>query len=391
MQNSPLLATKTSPVKHVAATTQQPHEEAKKPFEQVLSKQVKQHQTQSADNENEPVEDTKKQQLPENITDDSVDTLAMDDTQGFVVKTTTDSTLETNIDAQLLARDTTARALKDVTDGEVAITPIPVVQINPDLQTVSQKNLQLDHNTNEKTLTAVKQSLADKQTDASRENTTLIDEQLRASSLQDDDRLLNTRATQVLATDSKQQAAGELPVEKSFNTPTDITTISLQATTTRPTAGLEASQLQAAGASNVIHAFPGKAGWNEAINQKVVWMVGATEQSATLTLNPKDLGPLQVIIHVNNEKADATFISENPEVRKALEEGMSSLRSSMGQAGIELGQANVNTNQQHLASQQESQAKATKHTMSSDASLEDHLASSATRTRVSNGLVDTFA
>ena len=66
----------------------------------------------------------------------------------------------------------------------------------------------------------------------------------------------------------------------------------------------------------MIQAYPGKTGWNEAISQKIVWMVGASEQSATLTLNPKDLGPLQVVIQVNNEKADATFISENPEVRK---------------------------------------------------------------------------
>ncbi|NOT68111.1 MAG: hypothetical protein HOP04_07265 [Methylophilaceae bacterium] len=108
---------------------------------------------------------------------------------------------------------------------------------------------------------------------------------------------------------------------------------------------VESANLQANAtviAQNTISAYPGKEGWDKAINQKIVWMVGANEQTASLTLNPPDLGPLQIVIHVHNEQTDATFSSDNKEVRQALEDGMSNLRDMMKDAGITLGQTNIN-------------------------------------------------
>ncbi|HEY3300046.1 MAG TPA: flagellar hook-length control protein FliK [Methylophilaceae bacterium] len=147
------------------------------------------------------------------------------------------------------------------------------------------------------------------------------------------------------------------------------------------------------GAGNYIAASPGKSGWDQAISQKVVWMVGSGEQSATLNLNPPDLGPLQVVINVNNDKADTTFISQNVEVRKALEEGMSTLRDMMGQAGVELGQANVSTNsqaQQNFEQASRQTGRSTADTNSSNQAPEQ-LRNSVAVVRVANGLVDTFA
>lgn len=151
---------------------------------------------------------------------------------------------------------------------------------------------------------------------------------------------------------------------------------------------------QQAGSTNVINAYPGKSGWDQAISQKVVWMVGAGEQSATLTLNPPDLGPLQVVIHVHNDQADATFISDNTEVRQALEDGMSNLRDKMSESGIQLGQANVSSGgQSQQAFQQATQNRlAAQQNNSTSASTVAEVASSAaTAVRVANGLVDTFA
>jgi flagellar hook-length control protein FliK len=96
----------------------------------------------------------------------------------------------------------------------------------------------------------------------------------------------------------------------------------------------------------------GTTDWDTALGQKMVWMSGNGQQSATLTLNPKDLGPLQVVINVNKTQADATFIASSPEVKAALEAAMPKLREMMDQAGIQLGQANVSTgmpNQQQQA------------------------------------------
>lgn len=98
----------------------------------------------------------------------------------------------------------------------------------------------------------------------------------------------------------------------------------------------------------------GAQGWDQALGQKIVWMIAGTQQSATLMLNPPDLGPLQIILNVSNDQADATFISAQPEVRQALEAALPKLREMMNEAGIQLSDATVssNTSNQHGASQQ---------------------------------------
>ncbi|MDP2247921.1 MAG: flagellar hook-length control protein FliK, partial [Nitrosomonadales bacterium] len=103
---------------------------------------------------------------------------------------------------------------------------------------------------------------------------------------------------------------------------------------------MTATQTAAANLANnsMIMAHPGKEGWNQAIGQRVMWMVGAAQQSATLTLNPPEMGPLQIVINVHNDKADTTFFSDRQEVRQALQDGMDNLREMMKEAGINLGQ-----------------------------------------------------
>ena len=165
----------------------------------------------------------------------------------------------------------------------------------------------------------------------------------------------------------------------------------------QPVAAANAMQAaQQIGSANVINATPGKTGWDEAISQKVIWMAGSGEQSASLTLNPPDMGPLQVVIHVHNDQADTTFISDNPEVRQALENGLSTLREKMGEAGIQLGQANISSGGQ---AQQEFQRATQNRTGGQSSQASDGnqdqpagpVGSSSTTMRVANGLVDTFA
>jgi flagellar hook-length control protein FliK len=96
-----------------------------------------------------------------------------------------------------------------------------------------------------------------------------------------------------------------------------------------------------ANASNQLSAQVGTPDWNQALSQRVVWMVHGGEQSATLSLNPPDLGPLQVVLNVSNSQANATFITAQPEVKQALEAAMPRLEAMLAGAGIQLGQANV--------------------------------------------------
>jgi flagellar hook-length control protein FliK len=183
-------------------------------------------------------------------------------------------------------------------------------------------------------------------------------------------------------------AAKELPVKDASSNiiQTQVATVSA----VQSNSSLASQQLASA---NLINVYPGKSGWDQAISQKVVWMLGAGQQSASLTLNPPDLGPLKVVINVHNDQADTTFISDNDEVRKALESGMSHLRDKMSESGIQLGQANVSTSQQ---SQQEFQQAAQNRVnqkvknQTNEPAVEGSDQARVTL-RVSDGLVDTFA
>lgn len=85
----------------------------------------------------------------------------------------------------------------------------------------------------------------------------------------------------------------------------------------------------------------GTGGWDNALSQRMLWMVSNQHQIAALNLNPPDLGPLQVILSVNSDQASAAFVSQNPEVRQALEAALPRLKEMMADSGINLGNATV--------------------------------------------------
>jgi len=85
----------------------------------------------------------------------------------------------------------------------------------------------------------------------------------------------------------------------------------------------------------------GTTAWGQALGEKLVWMAAGTQQTASLTLNPPNLGPLQIVLNITNDQATASFFSAQPEVRHALEAAFPRLRDMMNDAGIQLGQATV--------------------------------------------------
>ncbi|SNS61422.1 flagellar hook-length control protein FliK [Noviherbaspirillum humi] len=141
----------------------------------------------------------------------------------------------------------------------------------------------------------------------------------------------------------------------------------------------------------------GTPAWDAALGQKVVWMVAGEEQSASLTLNPPDLGPLQVVLNVSNSQATATFVSDQAQVREAIEAAMPKLREMLGDAGIQLGQASVNAGtpgQQHAFAQT---GEGSRRTPAAGQDAGERIAEGEVRTGRArtgaggNGLVDTFA
>ena len=87
--------------------------------------------------------------------------------------------------------------------------------------------------------------------------------------------------------------------------------------------------------------------WDQAINQQVVWMVQNKLQSASLTINPPHLGPVQVMMQIDNQQATVQFVSAQPEIREALQNALPLLADMLKQSGIQLGHTDVSSQQRN--------------------------------------------
>ncbi|MBK1679978.1 flagellar hook-length control protein FliK [Rhodocyclus tenuis] len=83
--------------------------------------------------------------------------------------------------------------------------------------------------------------------------------------------------------------------------------------------------------------------WGADFAQKVVWLASNDKQSAQLTLNPPQMGPIEISLNLSKDGATAVFVSPNAEVRDAIETALPKLREMLAGVGIELGQANVSS------------------------------------------------
>lgn len=164
-------------------------------------------------------------------------------------------------------------------------------------------------------------------------------------------------------------------------------------------AKLEALANPAAVPADRIPARVGTQAWDNQVSQRIVYMVGK-EQAATLTLNPPDLGPVQVVLSVSNDAASVAFSSNQLEVRQALENAIPRLREMMGESGIALGNATVDAGvpdgrqaQQDGERRNQGGGSGFGNAGGNNAVSEEGAARPATRTVAlgDNGLVDTFA
>ncbi len=82
-------------------------------------------------------------------------------------------------------------------------------------------------------------------------------------------------------------------------------------------------------------------------------MTSDHQQTAQLSLNPPNLGPLQVVLQVSGAHAHAMFVSEHQQVRDAVEQALPKLREQLAAGGMGLGSASVSDG----AAQQQALAK----------------------------------
>ncbi|AOI58793.1 flagellar hook-length control protein FliK [Burkholderia diffusa] len=159
-----------------------------------------------------------------------------------------------------------------------------------------------------------------------------------------------------------------------------------------------ASSIAAANA-HVLAPHVGTADWTDALSQKVVFLSNAHQQSAELTLNPPDLGPLQVVLRVADNHAHALFVSQHAQVRDAVEAALPKLREAMEAGGLGLGSTTVsdggfasqqqNPQQSFAGGRSPSRARAGSSAVDAPVDVAQSAAAGATVSRA--GLVDTFA
>ena len=137
----------------------------------------------------------------------------------------------------------------------------------------------------------------------------------------------------------------------------------------------------------------GSTAWNQALGDKLVWMAAGAQQTATLTLNPPNMGPLQVVLNLSNEQATASFFSAQPEVRQALEAAFPRLKEMMNEAGVQLEQATVSadTPRQQDPSDRQAHPSASAFVRPEDGMTAGIQALHVPVPQSGRGLIDTFA
>ena len=76
--------------------------------------------------------------------------------------------------------------------------------------------------------------------------------------------------------------------------------------------------------------------WTQQLAERTAWMAGQSIQSAEIQLDPPELGPLQIKIHMHQDQASVNFVSANPQVREAVEQSLARLRDMLQEQGMEL-------------------------------------------------------
>ncbi|MET0050341.1 MAG: flagellar hook-length control protein FliK [Candidatus Thiodiazotropha sp.] len=88
----------------------------------------------------------------------------------------------------------------------------------------------------------------------------------------------------------------------------------------------------------------GQPGWDQAVGERVQWMVNQNIQQAEIKLTPPNLGPLEIKISVQHDQTHVTFLAAQAPTREALEASIPRLREMLGDINLNL--ANVNVGQQ---------------------------------------------
>lgn len=91
----------------------------------------------------------------------------------------------------------------------------------------------------------------------------------------------------------------------------------------------------------------GSTPWQNELGQQLIRFSQRGDHQIELHLHPKELGPLQISLHVNDQQvAQAHFFAAHAQVRDAVQQAIPQLREALAGQGIALGEAMVGQQQQ---------------------------------------------
>jgi len=91
----------------------------------------------------------------------------------------------------------------------------------------------------------------------------------------------------------------------------------------------------------VVGAHVGTPAWADEVAAKATFIHERGLQSASLRLSPEHLGPMEIQITINDDKASVWFGAAHAETRTALEQALPRLRELLGSQGLSLSDAGV--------------------------------------------------
>lgn len=87
----------------------------------------------------------------------------------------------------------------------------------------------------------------------------------------------------------------------------------------------------------------GQSGWDEPVGHKILWMADHRVQTAEVAVNPPHLGPVEIRLTLEHERASLVFVSPHGEVREALQAAMPRLDELLAGNGLMLGSVSINS------------------------------------------------
>lgn len=80
----------------------------------------------------------------------------------------------------------------------------------------------------------------------------------------------------------------------------------------------------------------GEPGWSKGIGERILWMVGKSIQTASIQINPRHLGPVDIQLNLQQDQASVSFSSPHAVVRDVLEAAIPRLREMFSDSSLQL-------------------------------------------------------